>query len=317
MGKAWGQSQNLPEFELLSALYVLDAVKGFGPNKYKALFEGNVDPRRLVNEPDLMPFKGVTRGKLVEALRAVSEKERAKAADRAARQVETAQRLGASVLTYGHSSYPPAVYVSNNPVPVLYVQRGTGLLPSLRSVACVGSRAIAPPYARLHARFAAAACHAGLGIVSGFALGADTIGHRVAHDEGAPTICVMPCGLDRPFPPENRSLWQSFLEYENAVLVSEFPFGMSASSLTLRKRNKLIVAFAESVLVSQSSASGGAMNAYRFAREQKKPVATFASDDERDATSGNSQIASELLPGDAVFSLGATDAEFAAWLARD
>jgi predicted Rossmann fold nucleotide-binding protein DprA/Smf involved in DNA uptake len=78
----------------------------------------------------------------------------------------------------------------------------------------------------------------------------------------------MPGGLDRPFPPENRSLWEDFLSYPGAAFVSEFPFGTRASSLTLRKRNKLIVAFARAVLVSQSSADGGAMNAYRFAAER-------------------------------------------------
>jgi predicted Rossmann fold nucleotide-binding protein DprA/Smf involved in DNA uptake len=99
----------------------------------------------------------------------------------------------------------------------------------------------------------------------------------------------MPGGLDRPFPPENKSLWSSLLEYPSATFVTESPFGTAASSLTLRKRNKLIVAFSRGVLVAQSSAKGGAMNAYRFAVEQRKPVATFSADDSAD-TSGNSQI---------------------------
>src|SRR6185503_14852705 len=97
-------------------------------------------------------------------------------------------------------------------------------------------------------------------------------------------------GLDLSFPPENRSLWNELLEYERAVFVSEFPFGRRAASLTLRKRNRLIVAFARGVLVSQSAKDGGAMNAYRFALDQKKPVATFAPDGSAD-TSGNALIA--------------------------
>jgi DNA processing protein len=102
----------------------------------------------------------------------------------------------------------------------------------------------------------------------------------------------MPSGLDRPFPPENRPLWDRLLEYPEAVFVSEFPFGTPASALTLRKRNKLIVAFGQGVLVSQSSVKGGAMNAYRFGLEQHKPVATFAGDGTPDA-SGNNFIIEE------------------------
>jgi predicted Rossmann fold nucleotide-binding protein DprA/Smf involved in DNA uptake len=102
----------------------------------------------------------------------------------------------------------------------------------------------------------------------------------------------MPGGLDRPFPPENRPLWDELLLYPGAAFVSELGFGVRASALTLRKRNKLIVAFAKGVLVAQSAKDGGAMNAFRFAVEQKKAVATFAADDSGE-TSGNRAIAAE------------------------
>ena len=106
--------------------------------------------------------------------------------------------------------------------------------------------------------------------MSGFAVGADSIGHRAARDASGRTVCVMPCGLDNLFPPENRTLWEELLDYPGAAFVSEFGFGRRASALLLRKRNKLIAAFSQGVLVAQSSYGGGAMNAYRFAREQKK-----------------------------------------------
>jgi predicted Rossmann fold nucleotide-binding protein DprA/Smf involved in DNA uptake len=77
------------------------------------------------------------------------------------------------------------------------------------------------------------------------------------------------------------------------VFVSEFSFGIWASSLTLRKRNKLIVAFGLAVLLSQSSATGGAMNAYRFALEQHKQIGIFEPDSS-DATSGNKAIAEAI-----------------------
>jgi predicted Rossmann fold nucleotide-binding protein DprA/Smf involved in DNA uptake len=127
-------------------------------------------------------------------------------------------------------------------------------------------------------------------------LGADTIGHTAAWRVGGRTICVMPSGLDRPFPPENRQLWDNLAAYPGATMVSEFPFGTAASSLTLRKRNKLIVAFSLGVVISQSSERGGAMNAYRFALEQKKPTATFE-EDGTDSTSGNKVIRLGKLPG--------------------
>jgi DNA processing protein len=194
-------------------------------------------------------------------------------------------------LTYRSIEYPRAVYESYNPVEVLYVLGPPALL-AQPAVACVGSRGIRDPYADAHASFARVAAGENVAVASGFATGADRIGHEAAWEAGGTTVCVMPCGLDRPFPPENRDLWTRFLASDRAVFVTEFPFGTGASSLTLRKRNKLIVAVAAGVLVSQSSAAGGAMNAFRFAVEQRKPVATFEPDD-TDATSGNQMIGAE------------------------
>ena len=90
---------------------------------------------------------------------------------------------------------------------------------------------------------------------------------------------------------------------------------MSASSLTLRKRNKLIAALAKGVLISQSSVKGGAMNTYRFAREQKKPVATFIGDGNED-TSGNNLITQEIKSADTVFDLTNNEEAFKTWLSK-
>jgi DNA processing protein len=237
---------------------------------------------------------------------------------RAVRQIKAAHRLGAAILTYSHPAYPRNVYESNYPVPALYARGKLEVLGYRQAVACVGSRQIREPYAQLHEEFAKAACTLDFTVVSGFALGADSIGHRAAWEARGRTIAVMPCGLDRPFPPENRPLWEELLHSPLAVFVSEFAFGIRASSLTLRKRNKLIVAFACGVLLSQSSSSGGAMNAYRFAREQHKPIATFEPDS-TEATSGNQQIkemvaARDLLGSNRVLSRARSAEEYKEWL---
>ena len=91
---------------------------------------------------------------------------------------------------------------------------------------------------------------------------------------------------------------------------------MSAKSLTLRKRNKLIVAFARGVVIGQSAKTGGAMNAYRFAIEQRKPVATFATDGCED-TSGNQLIAeSEDKDVFAFSNIESHSNQFGKWLER-
>jgi DNA processing protein len=97
----------------------------------------------------------------------------------------------------------------------------------------VGSRGIRSPYNPLHESFARAACRLGYAIVSAFAVGADAIGHRAALTAAGQTTCVMPCALDRPFPPENKGLWEEVLNYSGASAMSEFAFGTAASVLNL------------------------------------------------------------------------------------
>lgn len=293
----------------LTALYVLDDVKGLGPQKVKAIHEHGVAPARVVADPSLLPIKG----KRGEQLRRALESAQVlvpKSRERAERQLQEVEKCGAVILTYDHPLYPRTVYRSNYPAPILYARGAIETLQSDRTVACVGSRKIRRPYSDRHREFAEYAVVAGFTIVSGFALGADTIGHEAAHEAMGKTVCVLPGGLERAFPPENRSLWDTLLHDGKAVMVSEAPFGVRASSLLLRKRNKLIVAFARGVLVSQTSANGGAMNAYRFAMELHRPFATFRGDGSDDTT-GNAVIAD--TPKHSPVTFDAQHAEPEAW----
>lgn len=302
-----------PATGTLAAIYVLERVSGFGPVKFREMHDAGVDPQVAIENPDRLPFRGRTGDKLRSAIRALSRAEVTAGHGRATEQLERASDCGASILVHGDPGYPSRVYESNNPVPVLYVRGDPNVWKGTSAVAVVGSRRTRDPYASCALNFAATAARRGVIIVSGFAIGTDTIGHRAAHKVGGRTVCVMPCGLDRVFPPENRSLWEELLAYPEAVFVSEFGFGQRASSLLLRKRNKLIVAFAQGILVAQSATDGGAMNAYRFGRDQKKPVATFRADGST-YTTGNSVITDNTGARDVTFEVTADGSAYEAWL---
>ena len=306
--------QRCPEADRLGALYVLERVAGFGPVKFREMHDAGVDPRAAIEHPERLPFRGRTGDKLRAALSTLSAADVAAGRSRAIDQLERARECPASILVHGDPEYPQRVYDSNDPVPVLYVRGDPAIWVGSGSIAVVGSRKTRDPYASSARRFAATAARRGMVVVSGFAMGADSIGHRAAREAGGRTICVMPCGLDKVFPPENRSLWEELLGYAGAVFVSEFGFGQRASSLLLRKRNKLIVAFAQGVLVAQSATRGGAMNAYRFGRDQKKPVATFRADESTDTT-GNAAISKGTATRDVTFEVTADGPTYETWLA--
>ena len=273
----------------LAAWHLLSSVRGVGPKATAAIYAAGLKPAQLIEDPGLYPLKGKRAKDVVTAMRALTEKEKASACEFAKSQLQRAQKLGATIISYDDVDYPPLVRDSNNPIPILWVRGNKSILRSRKAVACVGSRNIRTPYSELQEAFADVAVQEGFVITSGFAIGADSVGHRRALERGGSTICVMPCGVDLVFPPENRKLWRELMDSDQAVFLSEFALGRRAASLTLRKRNKLIVAAARGILVGQTSKSGGAMNAFRFGLEQKKPVATFEPDG-TDDTSGNKEI---------------------------
>ena len=306
--------------DALTALMTLDSVKGFGPAKFRLLHRAGVSPDDALERPELLDVSGSTADALRRAIRGLTSDDIDLARQRAARQIVMAHRNKARILTYDSPHYPRNLYESNNPVPVLYARGNLRILEHRQAVACVGSRNIDETYGAALQDFVAAACHSRWVVVSGFATGADAIGHRTAFEEDGATVCVMPSGLDRPFPPENRAMWDRLLDSPHAVMLSEFPFGTSSSALTLQKRNKTIVGCSLGVLVGQSSAKGGAMNAFRFALEQRKPVATFEplpGDDgvnPQAPTSGNAVIAQERKVPVAVFPLRPAFEEWQRWL---
>lgn len=282
----------MPDVGGLAATYALESVKQFGPQKFRELHDRGLTASDVLADPARLPIGGKRGDTFRAEMAQLARRGIGEFQERAARQLDRALQHGAHILLHGNDAYPPNLWASNNPVPVLYVRGDLGILQQRRAVACVGSRGIRTNYEARQRDFAAFAARRGWTVVSGFALGADSTAHRAARDAGGATVCVMPSGLDRPFPPENKGLWSEFAEYPRAVMVSEFPFGTPAAALTLRKRNKTIVALALGVLIGQSSATGGAMNAFRFALEQRKPVASFAGNGSDD-TSGNQKVAAE------------------------
>jgi DNA processing protein len=292
--------------ELLSCLSLLSSVPGFGRVTALEAWRVGLDPDSLLERPELLPVPGSRASRIIDDIRRLSRQDRERSLAAARAMLASASAQGASLMGYDHPHYPRLVRESSFPCPILWAAGNVALLGShgRRALAAVGSRTIRPRYAALHAIAARVAAAEQILVVSGFALGADTVGHREALGSGGATLAVLPCGLDQVFPPENHPLWREILDSGRGVLLTSFPLGTRADALHLRIRNRLIVAAAAGVLVSQSRVDGGSMIAYRAAVEQKKPVATFAPDG-TDDTSGNAAIAADgrnattCLPADA------------------
>jgi DNA processing protein len=110
----------------------------------------------------------------------------------------------------------------------------------------------------------------GVVVASGGARGIDTAAHTGACESGA-TLVVAPAGFERPFPDDNAELFRRVAEGEGAY-VSEHAPAEPALRHVFFRRNALLVALSDIVLVVESPFRSGARNAALWARRLGRPA---------------------------------------------
>lgn len=169
------------------------------------------------------------------------------------------QKLGAALLDWHDPLYPPRFHHLDHPPPVIAVRGEPQALagPEFR-VAVVGARACTA-YGREQARrFGAGLAAAGAVVVSGGARGVDQAAMRGALAAGGRVVAALGSGLDRPYPPDAAGLFDEIAAGGGAVM-SEFPCGTPPRRGNFPRRNRLIAALADAVVVVEASERSGSM----------------------------------------------------------
>lgn len=125
-------------------------------------------------------------------------------------------------------------------------------------------------------------------IVSGLALGADSVAHRTALECGLPTIAVLPCGINNIAPRSNINLAKQIVA-NGGLLISAYPNKAGASRDKYIARNKVIAQLGYKLVVPQCEYRSGTMHTVRFAHELHKSIVTQNAD-----YSGNQHIINNL-----------------------
>ncbi|HMR08942.1 MAG TPA: DNA-processing protein DprA [Polyangiaceae bacterium] len=151
---------------------------------------------------------------------------------------------------------------------VLYLH---GALPRGAGVAIVGTRVPSPAARDFARKLAADLARAGVSIWSGGAKGIDTAAHEGALDAGGTTVVVAPAGFNRPFPEENRALFQRVVDTGGGYLSAE-PCDVAAHQSKFFPRNAILVACAHILVVVEAGFRSGARNAAKWARRLQRPL---------------------------------------------
>ena len=200
---------------------------------------------------------------------------------------------GVTVMHPDHPQWPEA-FVDDPEPPLLLFVRGDPELLSAPLVGIVGTRRCTAAGAATARELGYDLAAAGVGTVSGLALGIDGAAHLGCLEAGGPAVGVVATGLDVVYPRRHAALWERVAS--EGVLISEAPLGTPAERWRFPARNRLIAALALAVVVVESRRTGGSMLTVESAIERQTEVLAVPGPVRSAASQGPNQLLFDGCP---------------------
>ncbi len=184
-------------------------------------------------------------------------------------ELEKTEKYGGKILVPEDEEYSQALRDIKEAPIALYV---LGQLPQNKAcIGMVGTRKITAYGRRAANTLATGLAEAGAVVVSGLARGVDSECHAAAVRLHKPTVAVIGTGIGRCYPPENRELARAILQHGGAI-ISELPFNKPPNAFHFPRRNRIIAALSEVVVVIEGEIKSGALITAKLALELGKDV---------------------------------------------
>jgi DNA processing protein len=261
-------------------LLTASLLPGVGPRRVREL--ANRGPLRAIlarpdEHADLLPAPARAR------LQSGSASRRADA------EIETARRIGVTLLGWGHPGYPALLRRAYDPPPVLFVR---GEIPpegdQAPAIAIVGARAASLAGRALTRALARDLAAAGATVVSGLARGIDTSAHEGALQARGKTVAILGSALDRLYPAENAQLAAAIAG--SGAVVSEFPFGTAPLAPNFPRRNRVLATWSRAVVVVEAARRSGALITARCALDEGREVLAVPGHPSHRGAEGTNQL---------------------------
>ena len=163
--------------------------------------------------------------------------------------------------------YPPSLKEIFDPPACFFCW---GELPTEIGVGIVGSRKATAYGLGVAEKISRELAAAGMVVISGAARGIDTAAHKGALKSGK-TVAVLGCGLDMPYPPENRQLLRQ-IATEGGAVISEFLPGTPPLAGNFPTRNRIISGLSKGILVVEAPIKSGALITAELAISNNRDV---------------------------------------------
>jgi DNA protecting protein DprA len=189
------------------------------------------------------------------------------------------------VLTKASNDYPKHLkqLLGDNAPETLYVWGNLELMDK-PSIGFCGSRNVTDKGLEVTADVAAQIAELDWVVVSGHARGVDATAHRVALENNAGTIIVLPQGMG-DF--KLRNELRQHVKKENLLIISEFPMNARWNVGYAMQRNRTIIGLSNAMVLVESRTEGGTFNAGKTALQYQQPLFVVTYEDTSQSNAGN------------------------------
>ncbi len=185
--------------------------------------------------------------------------------------VRRCEAEGVRFILPSDEEYPPLLKEISDPPLGLFI-RGQPLKDEFM-LGVVGTRACTPYGKRATHEIVSTIAANGIPIVSGLALGIDSIAHQAALSSGGVTVAVLGGGIndDAVYPRQHLPLAHQILKQQGSI-VGEFPPGAESKKYHFPLRNRIIAGLSRGILVSEAAEKSGSLITARLALEENRDV---------------------------------------------
>ncbi|MGK0289014.1 MAG: DNA processing protein [bacterium] len=248
------------------ATIALWQVYGLGSRKFRSLLEffGNAEEILKAPYEQLRKIEGISQ-KLAQQIAQTQKSD-------ANEELNSINQYGLTLLAQSEKNYPALLQEIYNPPPILYC-RGNLNLNARLCIAFVGSRKFSYYGKEQTKRLIQeiAKIDHNIIIISGLALGIDTIAHQTALDVGLKTVAVLAGGLSDIYPPQNRRLAVDIVN-AGGMLMTEFTVRTRPMAGNFPLRNRIISGVSKGLVVVEAGEKSGALISARCALEQNREL---------------------------------------------
>lgn len=192
------------------------------------------------------------------------------AMESAKKQSDIAHDKGHFIISFFDDVYPSNLKNASYAAPILFCSGDVSCLKN-NNLTVIGTREPTEHGVVIAKRVTEWFVSKGWAIVSGLALGVDSIAHSTCLDKGGKTIAVLAHGLEKIYPAKNKELAKKIVD-NGGLLITEYPYNSYVGKSNFVDRDAIQAAVSSGVVLIQTGISGGSLHASRASLLLNRPL---------------------------------------------